>query len=147
MGFSNRTDCPGLYWHSAVGYGPADYEPIDFNRVGDMADSKLGITCLSIDCPERKGDACRHDLDGTLDNLVRDLSSVVVRPKSYVRERITALVAEELRQVRMQYDAMEFAKQIDDMETPAREYVTWRGWKMVRNVITDRIEKLTGHRQ
>lgn len=108
--------------------------------------SKIKISCLSIDCPERKGDACRHDLDGTLDNLVRDVTKVHPISKGEARKRITDLIAEELRQVRTQYELFEFQKGIDTMETPPREYVTWRGWKMVRNVITDRIEKLTGNR-
>lgn len=105
------------------------------------------IGCLSTDCPERKGDACRHDCDGTLDNLVRDLTKVGPMPKSEARRRIIELIAEELRQVRMQYDMFEHLAEVDTMETPPRKFVTWRGWKMIRNVITDRIEKLTGQRQ
>jgi hypothetical protein len=107
---------------------------------------KLKISCLSIDCPERRGDSCQFDADGTLDNLVRDVTKVHPMSKGEARSRITKLIAMELRQVRMTYEAMEFAKGIDTMETPPREYVTWRGWKMVRNVISDRIEKLTGGR-
>lgn len=108
---------------------------------------KAKISCLSIDCPERRGDACRHDLDGTRDNLVRDLGKVHPMPKSEIRRRIEELIAEELRQVRMQYDAYEHLNQTDDMEPGNPKFVTWRGWKMVRNVITDRIEAITGSRQ
>lgn len=105
------------------------------------------VTCLSSDCPERRGDACQYDLDGTIENLVRDVSKAMPMPKSEARRRIKNLVANELRLVRGKYDLMEHAKGVDNMEKPAREYVTWRGWKMVRNVITDRIEQLTGQRQ
>lgn len=53
---------------------------------------------------------------------------------------------DELKKIRDVYDKMELRHEVDTMEQPHREFVTWRGWKMVRNVITDRIEELTGKR-
>lgn len=109
----------------------------------DGADStppqNIKIGCLSIDCPERRGDACRHDLDGTIDNFVRDLGGVFPLPKSTIRSRLNEIIAEELRQVRMQYDLFEHLE--GDLGTE-----NWMKWKQIRNVITDRIEKIIGRR-
>lgn len=101
--------------------------------------SNVKIGCTSLDCPERRGDACRHDLEGTLDNLVRDISKAQPMSKSEARHRVNDLIAEELRQVRNAYDMMEFLD-------PKHILVTWRGWKGIRNVLTDRIEVKTGSR-
>lgn len=102
--------------------------------------------CDDISCPERRGDACKHDLEGTMQNMVRDFTSVTVRSKGEVQERILDYVAEELRQIRNEYEYMESLYAVDTFESPHRVYVTWRGWKWIRNVISDRIEYLTGDR-
>lgn len=70
--------------------------------------------------------------------------TVKVRRETYYSK--DHLVA-ELRAIRDKYDEMEMRGGMDSFENPPREFVTWRGWKMVRNVITDRIEELTGQRQ
>lgn len=79
--------------------------------------------CASVDCPERTGGKCWAELG--------EINREVVR---------------ELRVIRQLYDRLESDHLIDKMETPEREYVTWRGWKMIRNPISDRIEEITGSR-
>jgi hypothetical protein len=79
------------------------------------------------------------------DQLVRDACTIgYYGPKSEYRRRLRAHVANELRGIRDQYDRMEEREM--HLSEPERE-VTWKGWKWVRNVITDRIEELTGKRQ
>jgi len=51
-----------------------------------------------------------------------------------------------LREVRAVYDRMEESKQYDTFEGPEVPFVSWRGWKMVRNELTDRIEAICGVR-
>lgn len=61
-------------------------------------------------------------------------------------ESIEKIIAQEHRDIRAVYDHMEEVAGTDSMEGN-RPFVTFRGWKMIRNVITDRIEELTGERQ
>jgi hypothetical protein len=79
--------------------------------------------CLSVDCPERTGGKCWSELGTTNQEIVR-----------------------EFRVVRKLYEQFESDGLQDTMEDPPRPYVTWRGWKLIRNVITDRIEEITGSR-
>lgn len=79
--------------------------------------------CTSPDCSFHTGGTCFMDL---------------------TREQVE--VVRELRAIRNVYDQFELDGLIDTMESPPRPYVTWRGWKLVRNVITDRIEEITGSR-
>lgn len=79
--------------------------------------------CDIKDCTERTGGTCFLELQQEQIEVVR-----------------------ELRAIRKVYDDMELEAGIDTMEHPPKPYVTWRGWKMVRNVITDRIEEITGSR-
>lgn len=115
--------------------------------VKDEPENSINITCTDMNCPERQDDACQFDLDGTLDNLVRDLTKAHPRSKSEARRRIRSLIVAELQRIRGEYDLMEFLNEIDNFQDPPREYVTWRGFKRIRNVITDRIESITGERQ
>lgn len=48
-------------------------------------------------------------------------------------------VVRELRAIRTKYDEMEVSERENSFDE-------WRSWKGVRNVITDRIEELTGDR-
>lgn len=80
-------------------------------------------TCQMPDCSEKTGGKCFRDLTTEQVESVR-----------------------ELRAIRKVYDDMELDGGIDTMESPPRPYVTWRGWKMVRNVISDRIEEITESR-
>ncbi len=84
---------------------------------------RVKVTCLGIDCPERTGGKCWAELNTTTMEVVR-----------------------ELRVVRKIYDDLESSDLRDTMEPGDPKFVTWRGWKMIRNVITDRIEELTGSR-
>lgn len=79
--------------------------------------------CKTPDCPALTGGKCWRVLAPEVKEVVR-----------------------ELRAVRNMYDQFELDGLIDTMESPPRPYVTWRGWKLVRNVITDRIEELTESR-
>lgn len=79
--------------------------------------------CDIKDCPERSGGRC----------------FVLMTPAEID-------VVRELRAIRKVYDDMELEHGIDEFERPPKPYVTWRGWKMVRNVISDRIEEITGSR-
>lgn len=84
---------------------------------------KTKVTCLGIDCPERTGGRCWAEL-----------------PKQ------TCEIVRELRVIRSLYDDLESSNLTDSMEPGNPKFVTWRGWKMVRNPISDRIEELTGSR-
>ena len=84
-----------------------------------MSDGQCGIP----DCPDRTGGRCFKDLGREVTEVVR-----------------------ELRAIRTMYDQFETDGLIDSMESPPRPYVTWRGWKLIRNVISDRIEELTESR-
>jgi hypothetical protein len=77
--------------------------------------------CDMPDCPITTGGKCWRELGPIVEEVVR-----------------------ELRNARKIYDLMESNKELDTMETPPRPFVTWRGWKMIRNPISDRIEELTG---
>jgi hypothetical protein len=79
--------------------------------------------CGIPDCPDRTGGRCFKVLGHELTEVVR-----------------------ELRAIRTVYDNFETDGLIDNMETPPRPYVTWRGWKLIRNVISDRIEEITESR-
>lgn len=79
--------------------------------------------CNIPDCPELTNGKCWRDLPESTREVVR-----------------------EFRVVRGIYDNMESLGARDSMEPGDPKFVTWRGWKMVRNVITDRIEELTGSR-
>lgn len=79
--------------------------------------------CDIKDCPERTGGKCWSDIPADMIEAVR-----------------------EMRAIRKVYDDMELEGGIDTMERPAQPYVTWRGWKMIRNTITDRIEEITESR-
>lgn len=85
--------------------------------------TRLIHDCHEKDCPYLTGGKCWSELGFTEKECVR-----------------------ELRAVRKVYDDMELEAGIDTFEHPPKPYVTWRGWKMVRNVITDRIEEITGSR-
>ena len=78
-------------------------------------------TCESKDCPLPTGGRCFTALGPIITEVVR-----------------------ELREARKIYDIMESNNEVDTMEDPPRPFVTWRGWKMIRNPISDRIEELTG---
>lgn len=79
--------------------------------------------CEVPDCPQRTGGTCWREL--------------TIEQRESVRE---------LRAIRTVYDQFETDGLIDGMESPPRPYVTWRGWKLIRNVISDRIEEITGSR-
>lgn len=78
-------------------------------------------SCKIPDCPLATGGKCWNDLPLAVREPVR-----------------------ELRVIRALYDEMESLGELDDMEEPPCKFVTWRGWKMIRNPISDRIETLTG---
>ena len=77
--------------------------------------------CMIPDCPALTGGKCWREIPENLKEAVR-----------------------ELRDVRKVYDDFEAAGLVDTTE--GQKFVTWRGWKMIRNVITDRIEQITGSR-
>lgn len=79
--------------------------------------------CDIPDCPDRTDGKCFRDLNPTTMEVVR-----------------------ELRVIRKLYDDLESSDLRDTMEPGNPKFVTWRGWKMVRNPISDRIEELTGSR-
>lgn len=81
------------------------------------------MSCNIPDCTDRSGGVCFSTLTSEQVESVR-----------------------ELRAIRTVYDNFETDGLIDDMESPPRPYVTWRGWKLIRNVITDRIEEITESR-
>ncbi len=81
------------------------------------------MSCDIPDCTDRTGGVCFLTLEKWQTESVR-----------------------ELRAIRTLYDNFELDGLIDSMEVPARPYVTWRGWKLVRNPISDRIEEITGSR-
>lgn len=83
----------------------------------------LAHKCSATDCPQHTGGKCQTELGHTIMEVIR-----------------------ELRVIRGLYDQFESDHLMDSIETPPREFVTWRGWKMVKNVITDRIEELSGSR-
>lgn len=81
------------------------------------------MSCDVKDCTEHSGGKCFNDLTSEQVESVR-----------------------EMRAIRKVYDDMELEGGIDTAESPQRPFVTWRGWKMIRNVITDRIEEITESR-
>lgn len=81
------------------------------------------MNCNIADCTDRSGGLCFRDLTSGQVESVR-----------------------ELRAIRTMYDSFETDGLIDNMESPPRPFITWRGWKLIRNVITDRIEEITESR-
>lgn len=77
--------------------------------------------CTDTDCPYRTGGLCWKDLGPIVSEVIK-----------------------ELREARAVYDRMESDNEEDTFESPPRPFVTWRGWKMIRNPISDRIEELSG---
>lgn len=88
-----------------------------------MSGTRSFTVCGVKDCTDRSGGTCFSNLTDGQVEAVR-----------------------EMRAIRKVYDDMELEEPIDHFEKPPRPFVTWRGWKMVRNVITDRLEEITGSR-